>query len=99
MTKRLTEEDRNAVDLLLDRTLIGSDGNGGSFVSHASAAPQARIETAARVLRVLEALPVSEPSDDLIERTMQRIAAGGARVPTGPARAAAAASDAGRPHA
>ena len=98
MTKRLSEEDRNAVDLLLDRTLVGADGNGGSFVSHALSAPQARIEAAERVLRVLEALPTPEPSADLIERTMARIAAGGVRIPTGPARAASAA-DANRPHA
>jgi hypothetical protein len=82
MTKRLSEEDRNAVDLLLDRTLIGADGNGGSFVSHAAAAPQARIESVERVLRVLEAMPTPEPSPDLIERTMQRIAGNGLRVPT-----------------
>ena len=74
MTKRLSQEDRKAVDLLLDRTLIGSDGNGGSFVSHATIAPQARLESVERVLRVLEAMPAPEPSADLIERTMQRIA-------------------------
>jgi len=98
MTKRLSEEDRNAVDLLLDRTLIGADGNGGSFVSHAMTAPQARLEAVGSVLKVLEAIPAPEPSADLIERTMQRIAAGAVRVPSGPARAAAM-SDASRPHA
>ena len=96
MTKRLSEEDRNAVDLLLDRTLVGADGNGGSFVSHASAAPQARIEAASRVLKVLEAMPAPEPSADLIERTMQRVAAGGMRIPAG---AAATVSDPSQPHA
>ena len=85
--------------MLLDRTLIGADGNGGSFVSHATATPQARIESAERLLRVLEALPAPEPSADLIERTMQRIAAGGVRVPTGPARAAAPVPNVSRPHA
>ena len=88
MTKRLSEEDRTAVDLLLDRTLVGADGNGGSFVSHAMTAPQARLESAGRVLRVLEAMPAPEPSADLIERTMQRIATG-VRVPSMSAPAAA----------
>ena len=98
MTKRLTEDDRKAIDLLLDRTLVGADGNGGSFVSHATSVPQARLESAERVLRVLEAMPISEPPADLIERTMQRIDANGMHVPTAPMRSATTMSD-DRPHA
>lgn len=98
MTKRLSKEDREAVDLLLDRTLIGADGNGGSFMSHATPTSQTRLMGVERVLRVLEALPAPEPSADLIERTMQRIVSGVSRIPAD-ARPAAAAPGAERPHA
>lgn len=74
---RLRDEDRLAVDLLLDRAVAGSAGN-GSGNGHAgftpvSGAAHAQVGQVERVLRVLDMMPAEEPPADLLARTMRRI--------------------------
>ena len=81
MMPKLRDEDRLAVDLLLDRAVVSSGGNGsanGNGSGHAGytpvhgAAPEqvARVEA---VLRMLELMPADEPPADLMSRTLRRV--------------------------
>lgn len=77
MMPKLRDEDRIAVDLLLDRAVASSGGNGsgnghsGYTQVHGSGPEQlGRVEA---VLRVLEMMPAEEPPADLMARTMRRI--------------------------
>ena len=76
---RLRDEDRLAVDLLLDRAVASSGGNGSanghsSFTSVNGSVPEqlGRVEA---VLRVLEMMPAEEPPADLMARTLRRVEA------------------------
>jgi len=76
MSKRLSAEDRHAIDLLLERP----DGTGGekSLVEMVFARPikgkfEDRLDAAEKILSLLDNLPVSEPPVDLVSRTIQRI--------------------------
>lgn len=84
MTRRLGDEDRRTIDLLLDgaaKTGAGNgNGNGHSHagdtrynVSHHGIAASDRVSAAKQVLHLLDALPADEPSADLLTRTMRRI--------------------------
>ena len=84
----LRDEDRRAVDLLMDRTRRASgndaaarvDGNGGNgnghhghvFVSGDGVSPD-RLNRVDRLLRMLELLPQPEPPQDLVSRTLKRV--------------------------
>jgi hypothetical protein len=81
---KLRNEDRMAVDLLLDRAVTGSAGNGqgagygngtpaGGFATISGAVPQ--LGQVQAVLRVLDMMPVEEPPADLVARTMRRVEA------------------------
>lgn len=83
MAKSLNDQDRRAIDLLLDSAARSStgrgngNGNGGSnggTPQHHSVGSGSRVSAAERVLSLLDALPVEEPSADLVERTLRRIA-------------------------
>lgn len=65
---RLTPEDQQVIDLLLD-------GNGtGQLDGATDGAFKQRLQAAQRVLRTLDALPaIDEPSTHLIDRTLQRV--------------------------
>jgi hypothetical protein len=76
MMPRLRDEDRLAVDLLLDRAASSAgNGNGNahsSFTSSSGVGPQqlGRVEA---VLRVLDLMPAEEPPADLVARTVRRV--------------------------
>lgn len=78
MNLTLREEDRRAVDLLLDRSAqaIG-DGNGAGRGKpvYATADPSLaeRLARIQQLLQLLDRLPVAEPSPDLAMRTIQAI--------------------------
>ena len=82
MMPRLRDEDRLAVDLLLDRAASSAGnghGNGHSgFTSGNGVGPQqiARVEA---MLRVLDMMPADEPAADLVTRTIRRVEAESAR--------------------
>ena len=79
MIPRLRDEDRTAVDLLLDRAVASSGGNGSGnghtrFTPVNGAAPQ-QISRVEAVLKVLEMMPAEDPPADLTARTMRRVEA------------------------
>ena len=74
MDLTLREEDRRAVDLLLDRaTSVGSgNGNGASHVFAATDPTIGpRVARAHKLVQLLEALPPIDPPADLLERTLK----------------------------
>ena len=79
MIPRLRDEDRLAVDLLLDRAVASSAGNGSGnghtrYTQVNGSGPEqlGRVEA---VLRVLDMMPAEDPPADLTTRTMRRIEA------------------------
>jgi hypothetical protein len=78
--KKLNDEDRAAVDLLLDRPTegfyMGSLADSGVFVKSVSPQPQ-RVRSVKQVLNLLKELPVDEPPADLAGKTLRRVYASG----------------------
>lgn len=81
MTPTLREEDRRALDLLLDRGPAASaQADGGAlYAGPAGQVSQERVRSAEKVLHLLDLLPDAEPPQDLVARTLRRL---GASVPT-----------------
>ena len=74
MKLTLGQDDRRAVDLLLDRTAnITGNGKGQSVYAAAESAIGERIAGAQRLLKLLELMPHVEPPQDLVSRTLRRI--------------------------
>ena len=75
MSLKLTEDDRRAIDLLLDQGLSPDASGGGraGFAPPTFDGVRARLRHASEFLKVLNAMPVSEPPADLVARTMARI--------------------------
>jgi hypothetical protein len=101
---KLRNEDRMAVDLLLDRAVTGSAGNGhgngtpaGGFATISGAVPQ--LGQVQALLRVLDMMPVEEPPADLLARTMRRVEAETAAHDPAALRAPQQAVDMHVPHA
>jgi hypothetical protein len=85
MKPRLRDEDRLAVDLLLDRAAAGAgNGNGHSPTGFTpvNGAVRERLAAVENLLRVLDLLPAEEPPVDLAARTMRRLEAEAARDPS-----------------
>jgi hypothetical protein len=94
MTLRLRDEDRRAVDLLLDRAATGSgapsngagNGNGhghqGASFSPVSGDVQSRLPAVQKVLQMLDMLPAEEPPADLLGITLRRLDADKANHPS-----------------
>lgn len=80
MKVKLSDDDRRAVDMLLDRdgaARAGKSGNGGSTVAMATDGQfYRRIERAEAVLNLLAEMPAFEPPADLVGRVMRRIEEG-----------------------
>lgn len=73
MNVTLGQEDRRAVDLLLDRTATAASANGAAHPVFAMADTTTgnRVMRAQRLLSLLDQLPGEEPPADLIKRTLQ----------------------------
>jgi hypothetical protein len=87
MTRKLTNVDRAAVDLLFDRIQTASDnGNGGDgIVAMAGAVPDGNIQAVEKVLSLLSEMPAPEPPADLATRTLHRLAKATGTAPAMPA--------------
>ena len=72
MARQLRPEDRDAVDLLLDRSRSAV-----GFAAEANVDPAA-LKTVGAVLHLLDNLPSAEPPADLLARTLQRVDAAAA---------------------
>ena len=75
MIPRLRDEDRLAVDLLLDRAAGAGNGNGHAGFTPVNGAVHERLAAVESVLHGLDLLPVDEPPADLMARTMRRVEA------------------------
>jgi cytochrome c-type biogenesis protein CcmH/NrfG len=74
MKPTLGQEDRRAVDLLLDRAAaLAGNGNGHSLYASTDQAMGKRIAGAQRLLKLLELMPSVDPPQDLVNRTLRRI--------------------------
>ena len=73
MNLTLREEDRRAVDLLLDRSAIATGHRDGPSSVYATADPSLgeRVARAQQLLQLLDSLPAPEPSGDLVARTVR----------------------------
>lgn len=75
MSLKLTDDDRRAVDLLLDaQSASQPDGNGANrhFLPSGTELTR-RVHVVEQVLQTLRAWPVSDPSPDLKQRTLRRV--------------------------
>jgi hypothetical protein len=71
MTRKLIDEDRQAVDLVLDTfTTVGQEDG---TVAVAGTPVEQRVQSVQQILSALSQMPAVEPPDDLIERTLRRI--------------------------
>jgi hypothetical protein len=69
MKLKLTSNDRKAIDLLLDQTIVAA-----SAPTHGvAAAGMDHVQAVRRVFDLLQVLPLSEPSFDLAARTLAHI--------------------------
>lgn len=68
MARKLSEEDRRAVDLLLDHAT--GDGGITRVAAHVS---QKRLAAAEKLLKLIGHFQAEEPSENLVEKTMRRI--------------------------
>ena len=77
MIPRLRDEDRLAVDLLLDRAVASSAGNGSdqgrAGFTPVNGAVSGQVSHVGALLRVLDMLPADEPAGDLLTRTLRRV--------------------------
>jgi hypothetical protein len=69
MARQLRPEDRQAIDMLLDRSRSAV-----GFASEANVDP-ARLSAVSTVLHLLDNLPPADPPADLVARTLQRVGA------------------------
>jgi len=104
MNKKLREADARAVDLILDQAVAARGkavGNAGMFsaatmtASHVGVS-NGHVAVVEKVLHLLDAMPATEPASDLLQRTLDRIAANTASPMRGQAPSLI---DIGRPHA
>lgn len=96
---RLRDEDRLAVDLLLDRAVTSSGGGqaGTGFTPVNSGATE-QVAKVQSLLHVLDMMPEEEPPDDLMAKTIGRVEAEAAQDPSA-LRPPQPASDTYMPHA
>lgn len=99
MTKSMSENDRRAVDLLLDRSAGEGNGNGNAYVTHAQTATEPSIQAVQSVLTVLDLMPIDEPPADLLTRTLARIDSRSGMAAAEPMHPATVAMMTNRPHA
>ena len=72
MKTKLKDEDRRALDLLLDRGPTAA-GRSAPVFAAADAGVRERLPRVQKVLHLLDALPAGEPPKDLVAKTMQYI--------------------------
>jgi hypothetical protein len=73
--RKLSDEDRRAIDLLLDHGL----GRKDRVATLAPAASQQRLFAAEKLLKIIGELPAEEPPVGIVERTMALIDADAGR--------------------
>jgi len=85
MTRKLSDADRAAIDLIFDRLNAGNNGGTDYVALTATVVDERRLAAVQQLVKTLDALPAHEPPSDLAIRTLQRIArTSGSSVPTAP---------------
>ena len=84
MKLKLTIEDRNAIDLILDRAAAAVKNPSHAYTPAAGANHLKAVQT---VLQFLQTLPVSEPPADLASRTLAHISQAAGKIMETPAKA------------
>ncbi|MGA3066942.1 MAG: hypothetical protein ABSF29_08860 [Tepidisphaeraceae bacterium] len=69
MADRLNDEDRRAVDLVMDRP----DGENSEAFAQGPAPSSLRVQSVEKILALLQLMPAHEPSPDLAARTLRTI--------------------------
>jgi len=69
---RLSNDDRCAVDLIMERNGTGSDGISNCFTAAPSVDMQERLNRVEKILHLLDADTPIEPASDLVARTLAR---------------------------
>jgi hypothetical protein len=69
MTNRLSDEDRRAVDLVLDRP----DGESAEVVLPSPPPSPQSVQSVEKILSLLQSMPANDPPPDLAARTLRRI--------------------------
>jgi hypothetical protein len=83
MKLKLTNEDRNAIDLILDQAAAAVKKPSHGYTPAAGAEHLKAVQT---VLHLLQALPVSEPPADLASRTLTYISQATGKIMETPAK-------------
>jgi len=71
MKSKLSQEDRQAINLILDRS--NAAATSGPLYAAADESMRKRVPKIQKVLQLLDALPTEEPPTDLVARTMKFI--------------------------
>ena len=71
MVTKLSDDDRRAIDLLLNKTCANATSANGFLPPEQAVVPQS-LESVERILALLKHLPAVEPSADLAARTVRR---------------------------
>lgn len=74
---RLSDDDGRAVDMLLDSAASsnGNGSNGGHAFSAAPAPFRQRLETVESILNLLKEMPITDPPQNLVSKTLRNIEA------------------------
>ena len=80
MATRLSNEDRRAIDLLLDQATTANH----SFTSSTETVDTNRVHAIEKILHLLDGYEAAEPPTDLVARTMKRIESADAQAPVLP---------------
>lgn len=72
MSKRLGDDDAQAVDLLLEHGGTADDIAAGAFLTSLSESVVDRVGIVESVFRLLAEMPAIEPPADLLQRTIER---------------------------
>lgn len=73
MKNKLRDEDRRALDLLLDRGPTAASAKAGVQYAAADMGVRERLPRVQKVLQLLDAMPAIDPPKGLVERTMEFI--------------------------
>lgn len=74
MTMRIVEQDRQAIDLMLDHGTTGDGARTSGFVAPPSSDElRHRVAGIGRILSLLGETPAESPPPDLVARTLRRI--------------------------
>jgi len=72
MFKQLSDDDRRAIDLMLNR-MRQAEAGATVFAGSDGVVPQERLAAVQKVFALLDELPAEDPPEDLVARTLKRV--------------------------